>query len=85
MALACKYCVMTKGLRGSDIVNLPQNKDELIEHIEREHHIPVARKGETEEETIARHQAAYPEAADPLTCRCPACTHVRKLTLMTVQ
>lgn len=38
MAIACKYCILTKGLTGSDVAGLPQNEEELYEHIEAEHH-----------------------------------------------
>jgi hypothetical protein len=41
MAYACKLCIATKGLRGSDIGKLPQNKLELAEHIVKEHGLAV--------------------------------------------
>lgn len=47
MALACKICIATKGLRGSEISSLPQNEEELAEHMEAVHHMPVQREGET--------------------------------------
>jgi hypothetical protein len=34
MAFACKYCIASKGLRGSDIASLPQTQEDLIAHIE---------------------------------------------------
>ena len=50
MALACKYCIMYKGLKGSDVANLPQTEEELYSHIEHEHHIPVRRENEKGEQ-----------------------------------
>jgi hypothetical protein len=73
MALACKYCIATKSLKGSEIDNLPQNEEELFQHIESEHHIPVIRKGETEEQTLKRFRHENPEAYG-LHCKCPACS-----------
>ena len=66
MALACKICIATKGLRSSEISSLPQNEEELFEHIESVHHMPVQREGETHEECIKRFIEKYPEAR---TCR----------------
>lgn len=68
MALACKICIITKGLRGSEIAGLPQNEQELVDHIEKVHHMPVTREGETEEEAEARFLRKYPEAKS-----CPEC------------
>lgn len=76
MAIACKYCIATKGLRGSEIASLPQTDEEFANHIEREHHVPVEREGETEAETMARFQRENPEAGGP-NCRCPACCAAR--------
>ena len=77
MALACKYCIMARGLRGSDIGGLPQTEDELVEHIEREHHIPVSRDGETNTETQERFKRENPQAGGP-NCRCPKCVDERE-------
>lgn len=78
MAIACKFCVMTKGLRGSEISSLPQTDEEFIEHIECDHNIPVRRPGETREQTMKRFYEKYPEAKNPATCKCPACTEKRE-------
>ena len=72
MALACKYCILTKGLRGSDISKCPQNEEELAQHIESEHHIPVRRKNETAAECNERFQRENPEAGGE-NCKCPRC------------
>ena len=81
MAKACKYCIMTRGLRGSEIANLPQTDEELYGHIEREHHIPVGREGESEEQTKKRFQEQNPEAGGP-NCRCPACQAKHETMMM---
>ncbi len=69
MPIACKICIMTKGLRGSEISSLPNTEEELFEHMESVHHMPVKRKGETHEQCIKRFVGKYPEA-----CTCPECT-----------
>jgi hypothetical protein len=73
MAIACKYCIMTKGLKGSDIATLPKTEEEFLEHIESEHNIAVRREGETDEQAKQRLFAKHPEARDPSTCKCPSC------------
>ena len=72
MSFACKYCIATRGLIGSEIGSLPQTEEELFDHIEREHHIPVQREGETKEQTLARFHRENPEAGGP-NCKCPSC------------
>ncbi len=59
MAYACKICIATKGLRGSEIDSLPQSEEELYDHLEREHNIPVIREGETEEQAMDRFNKKY--------------------------
>lgn len=54
MPLACKICIVSKGLKGSDVGSLPQTEEELAEHIEREHHTIVIRVGETKEQALRR-------------------------------
>lgn len=54
MAIACKFCIASKGLRGSDIGSLPQTEEELADHIEREHHLLVVRDGETRGQALRR-------------------------------
>jgi len=68
MALACKICIANKGLKGSEIVSLPQNEEELMEHMERVHHMPIIREGETKQQAIDRFLSKYPEARE-----CPEC------------
>ena len=77
MARACRYCIMTKGLRGSEIADLPQTDEEFCDHVEREHHIPVRREGETKEQAQKRFQEQNPEAGGP-NCRCPGCQAKRE-------
>ena len=73
MPFACKYCIALKGISGEDIARLPKTEEELYEHIEFEHHIPVRREDETEEEAQERFRKAYPDAGTS-ECKCPTCT-----------
>ena len=68
MAFACKICIAAKGLRGSEINSLSQTEEELFDHMEKVHHMPVQRDGETHEECIKRFLEKYPEART-----CPEC------------
>lgn len=79
----CRYCVLTVGIKGSDIENwpAPEDNEAIAKHIESEHHIPVQRKGESAEQTQERFRAAYPEAGGP-TCKCPDCVRVRNEPLI---
>jgi hypothetical protein len=69
MAYACKHCILTKGLKGSEIGSLPQTLDELADHMEKEHHMPVTRDGESKEQAEARFLAKHPEAKECSECR----------------
>ena len=71
---ACMFCIMEHGLKGSDLASLPETDDELYEHLERVHHIPVQREDETEQQAMERFWTAYPEAHNPATCKCQVCT-----------
>ena len=71
MAIACKICIATRGLRGSEIKDLPQNEDELADHMESVHHCPVQRDNETYEECLKRFIKKYPEVKT-----CPECIAV---------
>lgn len=68
MALACKICIAQRGLIGSEIDSLPQNEEELVDHMEKVHHMPVIREGETSEQAHQRFLEKYPEART-----CPEC------------
>ena len=82
MATICKYCIMEHGIKGSDLKKYDLKTDEdLINHIESEHHIAVQRDGETEEECMKRFYKQFPEAKDRRTCKCPECKRNRKLSL----
>lgn len=77
MPIACKYCVATKGLKGSDIGSLPKTDEEFADHMENVHHIPVMRQGETLRECMERFAKEQPEAGGP-NCRCPDCARRRR-------
>jgi len=68
MAIACNICLLRKGLKGYEIPSQPQTEEELIEHLEGYHHLPVQRKGETHQQCIARFLKEHPEART-----CPDC------------
>ena len=72
MPIACKICIMTKSLKGSDIISLPKTEDDLMDHMEKVHHMPVQRESETNEECIKRFIEKYPEART-----CPECVMVK--------
>ncbi len=60
MAYGCKICILNKGIKGSEIASLPQTEEELWDHLEKEHHIPVRREGETVQECVTRFKRQYP-------------------------
>lgn len=67
--IACRLCVMTFGLRGSELKEKTFATDaELYAHIEEVHHTPVAREGETLEEATERFGREHPELKT-----CPEC------------
>jgi hypothetical protein len=70
----CRYCIMMKGLHGSDLHTWPTIDDHEAQarHIESEHHVPVQREGETEEQTEARFKREQPDAGGAH-CKCPSC------------
>jgi len=75
----CKYCVMESGIKGFELQEKHlETAEDLMEHIEREHHIAVRMKNETEEECLERFYKQYPEAGDPETCKCPDCKSKRR-------
>jgi len=41
MPIACKICILTKGLKGSEIASLPQTEEEFYEHLRVVHGITV--------------------------------------------
>lgn len=74
MAIACKYCIATRGLRGSEIKNLPQTDEEFYKHLESVHHIRVQRRGESPADAEVRFQREHPEVKD---CTEPSCVGCR--------
>ena len=82
MPIACKYCVMTKGIRGTG-ENLVDGKqamfdtyEELADHIEMEHDIPVQRENETDIECWSRFCVKNKRAGTE-NCQCPECVNNR--------
>lgn len=64
--LACRICVVTKGITVRDTF---ATEDDLLTHIESEHHMPVRRKGESEEDCTKRFVASHPNAATCEGCK----------------
>lgn len=53
--IACKLCVMTKGLRMVDPDRpLFETDEALFDHMEAEHHVVVRREGESQEDADRR-------------------------------
>lgn len=69
MSIACKICIVTKGITTKDLF---ETQEELIKHIESVHHMPIMLPGETEEQTQERFLKKYPEAAT-----CPECIEAK--------
>lgn len=69
--ITCKYCVATKGLTMSSD-HIFKTDEELFNHIEMVHDIPVRRKGETEEACMVRFKDKNSRAGGP-DCQCPDC------------
>lgn len=56
---ACKFCICLQGLKGYDVPSLPDNPDEVADHIEQVHHYVTKRDGETPEDARRRFAQAY--------------------------
>lgn len=73
----CKYCVMKYGIRGSELSeNNLETDEDLANHIEEVHGIPVVREGETEEQTLSR-CAKKGIVSDKNKCQCQECKELR--------
>jgi hypothetical protein len=55
MPIACKICILTRGLKGWELA-LPKTDEELYDHLERVHGYIVMREGETREQAEQRVQ-----------------------------
>lgn len=63
--IACKVCIANKGL----VVFSSKTQEELNDHLESVHHMPIIREGETEDDAIERFLKKYPVAKDCLICK----------------
>lgn len=79
MRVACKICVLKKGNIGFDVEEVLMSEEELMVHLENEHHTPVKRPDETEDECWERFIKAHPDARNPRTCKCQKCSEKRML------
>lgn len=80
----CRWCIADHGLQGIDLDRWPDvgDYDAIVKHIESEHHIPVRRDGETEDEASERMCREYPEIGDRAKCKCPLCVVMRALNII---
>ena len=70
----CRYCVATKGLKGSELKKRDlSDPEKMAKHIESEHNIPVRRPGETSQQAMKRFRKEQPQAGNPELCKCPEC------------
>ena len=60
------------------ITDVLETDEDLVEHIEMVHCIPVRRAGETDAQAKARVQAKNPDYGTSR-CPCPGCVHRRRL------
>ena len=65
--IACRFCVGEKGLTLNS-KHLFKTQEELNDHLESVHHMPIINEGETEDDAMKRFLEKYPEAKD-----CPEC------------
>ena len=72
MSIACKICIMEKGLKGSETNRFFATEEQLFDHLEDEHDLVVRREGETEAEANARVHAKNKRIGTE-NCRCPEC------------
>jgi len=71
MAIACRWCAALQGLERQSPY-LFETLEQLAQHVEAEHDMPVQRERETIEEAQKRFQARNTRAGGP-ECRCPGC------------
>lgn len=63
MKVACKLCIMAKGLKGDDILgNLFESEEDMYQHLEKDHGVPVRRENETDAECQERFKRENPAA-----------------------
>lgn len=76
--MACRYCVLEKGIIAGDFF---KTQEELIEHIEMVHDMPIRGPGESHTDATARVKKKNPRLGGP-SCQCPACKGKRQLKAM---
>lgn len=74
--LACKICVAKYGFTLQDKDRIFETEEELFEHMENVHGIPVIREGETEAD--AKNRCAEKGIVEDVTkCQCEDCKNIR--------
>lgn len=74
--ITCKFCVAKHGFKLSDKDRIFQTDEQLYEHLENQHGVPVMRKGETSDQAIAR-CAKKGIVKDKNKCKCGDCKEER--------
>lgn len=73
----CRYCIMKYGIKGSELSKKHLETDEdLANHIEEVHGIPVIRERETEQQCLDR-CAKKGIITDREKCKCQECKELR--------
>lgn len=65
MPIACKYCILTKGIKGTSGPGLFSTDEDLYRHLEAEHGIIVRRDGETDQEASERYNQEFGDRNKP--------------------
>lgn len=71
--LACKLCILKNGVEASEMGSLFMTEADFSKHLEKDHHIPIRREGETYAQARRRFLLENPEAYDIKTCKCERC------------
>jgi len=82
MGIVCKWCLIygnpTRPGGSTAIKDVLETDEDLVEHIEMVHCMPVKRPGETSEQAEARVRAKNPRMGTA-ECTCPRCDARRRL------
>lgn len=77
---ACRICLAKAGpIEVEAIESYFKTEEELSNHFESAHHIPIRRPGETYAQARRRFLLENPEAYDVKTCKCEQCEMRRSL------
>lgn len=77
--LACKICLSRNDVPVEKLDQIFLTEDDFVVHLERDHHIPIRKEGETYARARRRFLLENPEAYDVRTCKCEQCELKRSL------